>query len=93
MAGDGQRDFDDVPAFIMALVDRPAYDLAFPLVDEETVGDINGDSTFDLGDISPFNALFAMPPAAARAVPEPSTVLLWGIGLVALLGSVRRRSS
>ncbi len=42
MNGDGLVNLADVPAFIQALVDRAAYNLAYPLVDADETGNIDG---------------------------------------------------
>ncbi len=61
MTGDGLVNLADVPAFVQALVDRPAYDAVYPLVNEESAGDIDGSGTFDLGDTGAFSVLFEGP--------------------------------
>ena len=80
----------DVPLFIQALTNRAAYDAQGFGVDADTIGDINGDGTFNFGDIAGFNALFAGPAAAgAAAVPEPAT---FSVAVVLLMGiAIRRR--
>lgn len=84
MDADHDVDADDVPLFVQALVDPLGYKTAFPLLDATTIGDMNQNGTFDLGDIAGFKALFADP---AYAVPEPSgpsllVVFLFGIGIL-----------
>jgi hypothetical protein len=87
MDGDGDVDTDDAPLFIQALVNRPAYDAAFPALDADLIGDMNQNGNFDFGDIAGFNALFAgSASASSQAVPEPTTlslavVLLMGIAI------------
>ncbi len=83
--GDGLVTTADAPLFIQALVNRTAYDAAFPLLDADIIGDINQNGTFDLGDIADFSAMFGGS-ASANTVPEPTTlslavVLLLGIGI------------
>ena len=92
MTGDGLVNLDDVPAFILAMVDRPAYDLAFPLVNEESAGDIDGSGIFDTGDLGLFSGLFGGPATAgAQAVPEPSTLSLVVVLLMGIAIRPRRR--
>ena len=85
---------EDVPLFILALTDRVAYDLVFPFVDADVIGDIDGSGTFDLGDIGPFSDLDSTVaaagfsevldgPASAQTAPEPSTAVLATLGLLA----------
>ena len=85
MNGDGLVNLDDVPAFVLALVDRPAYDLAYPLVNEESAGDVSLNGVFDLVDTGVISGLFGGP-ASANSVPEPTTlslavILLMGIAI------------
>ncbi len=88
--GDGNVNLADVPLFVQALVDRAAFDTAFPALDADLIGDVNQDGTFDLGDIGLFSGLFNGPtPASAQAIPEPTTLSL---AVVLLLGiAIRRR--
>ena len=88
MTGDGLVDPDDVPAFVLALVDPLAYDVLYPFVSEELAGDVDGSGTFDLGDLADFSALLGGP-ASADAIPEPSALSL---AVVLLLGiAIRQR--
>jgi hypothetical protein len=75
MNGDGAVDQNDSPLFIQALVDRDAFDAAFPLVDADFVGDINENGQLDLGDVAPFGDLLGESSAAAQ-VPEPPAGVL-----------------
>ncbi len=73
--GDGNVTIADAPLLVEALTNRAAYDAHEFGVDADTIGDINGDGTFDLGDSGPLSALLGGP-ASANAVPEPSAMLL-----------------
>jgi len=54
MNGDGVIDFSDIPPFILALSDPPAYRLANPNLIADVSGDTNGDGSIDFGDIPGF---------------------------------------
>jgi hypothetical protein len=88
MDGDGDVDEADVPLFVQALVDRVAYDAAFPLLDADMIGDVNEDGTFDFGDISAFSGLVTSS-AETQAVPEPAMASVLAIGGILLLASRR----
>ena len=99
MDGDGDVDTDDVPLFVQALVDRAAYDLnefintAGFLVDADSVGDVDGSGTFDLGDLSAFSAIFTPPASASSSsVPEPASsgLLIVALGTLVLVGYRRK---
>ena len=90
MTGDGLVNLDDVSMLILALVDRDAYDAAYPFVNEQLAGDISFNGVFDLGDIRSFSALFSGPAmGSAQAVPEPTTLSLAVVLLMAT--AIRRR--
>ena len=98
MTGDCLVNLGDVPAFVLALVDRPAYDLTYSFVNADAAGDIDGSGTFDLGDTASFSGLFSGPatallsePAVAPAVPEPTTLSLTDILLLGIAIRQRRR--
>lgn len=90
MNGDGSVDEGDVNPFVLALTDRAAYEAAYPGVDADIVGDIDGSSTLNLGDVKGFTALLASGSgaASASALPEPST---FGLAALVLLGLAQRR--
>jgi len=88
MDGDGDVDFDDVGALVLALSDPPAYEKRFGLPATRN-GDLNGDGDVDFDDIGPFVGLLD-PPAAVRTVPEPASWSLAMLGLAAVLAMLRR---
>ena len=90
MTGDGLVNLDDVPAFVLALVDRPVYNAQGFVTNTDSAGDIDASGTFDLGDLGVFSGLFGGPAtASAQAVPEPTTLSL---AVVLLMGmAIRRR--
>jgi hypothetical protein len=89
MNGDGAVNNLDIAPFSLALTDPGAFAAQFPNVPLLT-GDIDNNGAFNNLDISPFAALLVGGPAA---VPEPSTIVLAGLGLVALVGVARRRKA
>ncbi len=80
MNDDGDVNAADVLLFVQAMVDRPAFEAVYPLVDADLVGDINENGQFDLGDLGPFGDLFNA--ASSAAVPEPPLSILLGGTLV-----------
>jgi len=79
MNGDRLVNQEDVPLFVEALVNRPAYNLRefeFP-VDADVNGDLNDDGRFDLGDLGSLaNLLAGGGSAEATTVPEPGVALM-----------------
>jgi hypothetical protein len=70
--GDGGLDNEDIGAFVLALVDEPAFKAQYPRVGLLDVGDLEDDGALTNEDISPFVVLLT----AGDPVPEPSTLLL-----------------
>ncbi len=92
MNGDGVVDEEDAALFVQALTDRAAYDMAFPLINADIVGNVNLDGQFDFGDLVSFNGLYASGFASASAVPEPGVLAMMAWGWLGLcLRSKRRR--
>ena len=50
---DGSIDFGDIDPFVLALIDRPAYETSYPDCDVMQA-DLNGDGAVDFADIDPF---------------------------------------
>jgi hypothetical protein len=91
--GDTAIDSFDIQPFVSLLGSIPNFKAARPWLQAEYIGDIDSNGAVDSFDIQPFVALLGAgsPPAA---VPEPSTVALGAMGLVALLAArFRRRKS
>ncbi len=84
--GDGEVTEADINAFVQALTNRTAFETNYPGVDADDLGDFNGNGKLDLGDVSGFILAVNAPGASAgsSSVPEPSTCLLFAIGLVGL---------
>jgi len=79
---DGDVDFDDVDAFVLGL-NRPSDYAALYGAPPEIHGDINGDGHHDFDDIAGFVDILVAD-RGARAVPEPTTLLLVALGLTTL---------
>ena len=94
MDGDGDLDNFDIQPFELALTNVAAYLALYPgLTDYAERGDIDGDGDLDNFDIQPFEQLLTSGSAiGVAAVPEPSTLILAGLSLVALIPyRIRRR--
>lgn len=90
MNGDLLIDGEDIQPFIDALANFNNYKAARPWLQHNYITDINGSLTIDGEDIQPFIGILAGGGSPA-AVPEPSTVALGAMGLVALLAARFRR--
>jgi hypothetical protein len=51
---DGKTDMEDVPLFVMLLVDRPAYDAIYPDCDADTFCDMSSDGILNGADVEGF---------------------------------------
>jgi hypothetical protein len=92
--GDGAINFGDLTPFVKALTDPDGYATMFPGLDRVARCDTSGDGACNFADLTPFVELLSGSPASGRAVPEPSTVLLWGVACAACIGrrcSLRRQ--
>ncbi|MEM9345442.1 MAG: hypothetical protein AAGB26_02370 [Planctomycetota bacterium] len=80
MDGSGTLDFDDIDAFVQALIDAPGYASAFPDLDANEVGDFNQDGSLNNLDINGF--ILALTGSQARtleqlrSIPEPNSLLV-----------------
>ena len=90
MDGNGTVDNFDVTPFELAISSRDEYLILHPtLTNFEQRGDINGDGLLDNFDLAPFESLLLsgnVPVGLATespAVPEPSSLALFGTGLLA----------
>jgi len=81
---DGDIDFDDIAAMVLALNSSETYEGAFGLP-ARLAGDVDGDGDVDFDDIDGFVHLLTAGPAASQAVPEPSAVALLLVGLAGCL--------
>jgi len=91
MNDDGNLTEADVPLFVQALVNRAAYDAAYPGVNADFVGDFDGNGVLDTGDIADFSdAVANAATASSTAVPEPTTCVLLGVALIGVICLGRR---
>lgn len=88
MDADGDVDFDDIGAFVLALNQPGDYEAQHGLA-PVIQGDLDYDGDTDFDDIGPFVSILTSGNSAA--VPEPSSLLLLGVA-VALVGWGRRRA-
>ncbi len=87
---DGDTDFDDIPDFVVALTDKPAYE-AEHLVPPEYKGDMDGNGRFDFDDIPGFVDALSGGSAELQGVPEPTTLLLAVLAGLAVASSQYRK--
>jgi len=88
---DGDVDFDDIDDFVQGLNDSAGYETEKgvpPLM----MGDTDNDGDQDFDDIGNFVTILSGSSSAGIGVPEPSTFVLAGIGVLAVLGYSRRSS-
>ncbi len=87
---DGQFDTSD---FVHVMI-QGQYEDGIPGNSTWNSGDWNGDAEFDTGDmVAAFqDGGFEQGPRPANAVPEPSSVVLFSVGLLFLAGNRRRRT-
>jgi len=88
MDASGALNNNDISPFVLALVDRPAYEIRYPGIDALLRGDMDRNGYIDNNDIRLF-VIALTSSAAPQAVPEPATMSLLVLGGLALL---RRRS-
>jgi len=86
MDGDGDVDFDDIGAFVLALNDPAAYEAMFG-VPPAVRGDTDGDGDHDFDDIDGFVSILTSPTGDVQSVvPEPSSAMLVVIAFATMVG-------
>jgi hypothetical protein len=85
--GDGVVNTEDINPFILALTDAAGFAAAFADVDL-LVADPNQDGLINTEDINSFIQCLTGGPALALIIPEPTSLVLLGMGVLAL---ARRR--
>lgn len=81
----------DFSASVLAQVTLPGSGVGGGIPDLVLQGDIDQDGTIGFGDFLILSSNFGTSGAAAAGVPEPSSAILVGFGLIGLLGFRRRR--
>ena len=90
MDWDGDTDFDDIDDFVGALNDPAGYNSTYWHPASEH-GDTDGDGDLDFDDITGFVDILSG--GGAQSVPEPSSLLLAGLGVLGFgIWSWQRRS-
>ncbi|MFV2069084.1 MAG: PEP-CTERM sorting domain-containing protein, partial [Pirellulales bacterium] len=79
---------DDIDVFVLGLTQPPDYESLFG-VRPNIEGDIDMDGDQDFDDISGFVAILVGP--GLQSIPEPSTLVLFFVGLIAYGLGWRRR--
>ena len=78
---------NDINPFVLALIDRPSYEVAYPGMDADLVGDADqSDGLLTNDDIIPFVDLLL---SSSQTVPGPASLSLLALGACLLL--LRRR--
>jgi len=88
---DGDVDFDDIDDFVQGLNNAAGYE-AEKGVPPVMMGDTDNDGDQDFDDIGVFVTILSGSSSAGIGVPEPSTFVLAGVGVLTVLGCSRRSS-
>jgi len=83
----------DINPFVKAIVDIDNFYTAYPGSDviPEITGDMNQDGIVNLQDINGFVAAITGAGSSGSTVPEPATVVLFGVAATGLVSRSRRR--